>query len=405
MQKSYIMKKAVFFMTAIMICGLVSAQPGRVQQVEPLPEGFKPASTNTFLSLYPGVNPQTRQAVFRVVAPTAHKVQVDLAGKRYDMTKNEKGIWTCVSDPQVVGFHYYSIWIDSVAVMDRNTEAFFGSNWESSGIEIPEGPEGDYYRFNNNIPHGQIRSIYYWSEVNGMERHCNIYVPAEYETNPAKKYPVLYLLHGWGEDEYGWSNQGHMGNIMDVLIASGKAVPMIVVMDCGDFKANSDVRKPMMSDVTQVYIKDLIPYIDKTFRTRTDRQNRAMAGLSRGGMQTTTTVFNNMDKFAWMGTFSGFFMGMSMGPRPSGGNTQPPSMSQQIETAFNGVFKDAAAFDKQINLLFISTGTEERSPKEQVEALKAHGIKHIVFHESQGTAHEWLTWRRALNDFAPRLFK
>jgi enterochelin esterase family protein len=175
-------------------------------------------------------------------------------------------------------------------------------------------------------------------------------------------------------------------------------------MDCGDIKTNPDVRTASTNDVTQIYVKDLIPFIDKSFRTKTDRQNRAMAGLSRGGMQTTTTVFNNMDKFAWMGTFSGFFMG-GMGPRPAVGAAQAPTMSQQIETAFNGVFKDAAAFNKQMNLLFISTGTEERSPKEAVEALKAHGIKPIVFHESQGTAHEWLTWRRALNDFAPRIFK
>jgi enterochelin esterase family protein len=273
--------------------------------------------------------------------------------------------------------------------MDRNTEAFFGSNWESSGIEIPEGPEGDYYRFNKSIPHGQIRSLYYWSEINGLERHVNVYVPAEYEQNPTKKYPVLYLLHGWGEDENGWSNQGHMGNILDGLINSGKAVPMIVVMESGDIKTNSDVRKASVNDVTQIYIKDLTPFIDKTFRTKTDRENRAMAGLSRGGMQTTRTVFANMDMFAWMGTFSGFFVRGNDG----------------VENAFNGVFKDADAFNKKMNLLFISTGTEERSPKEQVEALKAHGIKNIVFHESQGTAHEWLTWRRALNDFAPRIFK
>ena len=400
--------KKVFFIAAALLVGVIaSAQFAgiqRGQQAEPLPEGFKPSSCNTFLSQYPAVNSQTRQAMFRVIAPTAQKVQVDLAGKRYEMTRNDKGIWTCISDPQVVGFHYYSIWIDSVAVMDRNTEAYFGSNWESSGIEIPEGPEGDYYRFNKNIPHGQVRSIYYWSEINGMERHCNVYVPAEYEQNPAKKYPVLYLLHGWGEDENGWSNQGHMANIMDGLIFSGKAVPMIVVMDCGDIKTNPDIRKASTNDVTQIYVKDLIPFIDKSFRTEPDRQNRAMTGLSRGGMQTTTTVFNNMDKFAWMGTFSGFFMG-GMGARPAAGAAQAPSISQQIETAFNGVFKDAAAFDKQINLLFFSTGTEERNPKETVEALKAHGIKHIVFHESQGTAHEWLTWRRALNDFAPRIFK
>jgi enterochelin esterase family protein len=385
------MKNFISVLTAILICGISSAQlPGaqRAQQEQALPEGFKPSSCNTFLSQYPAVNFKTRQAMFRVVAPTARKVQVDLANKRYNMTKDEKGVWTCTSDPQVVGFHYYSIWVDSVAVMDRNTRSYFGSNWESSGIEIPEGPEGDYYRFNKNIAHGQIRSIHYWSDVNGLDRHVNVYVPADYEMNSNKKYPVLYLVHGWGEDENGWSVQGHMANIMDGLIESGKAVPMIVVMPSGDIQTNSDIRGAS-GDITQIYVKDLIPFIDKTFRTNTDRQKRAMAGLSRGGMQTTSTVFSNMDKFAWMGTFSGFFT----------------RDSNFIETGFNGVFRDAATLDKQINLLFISTGTEERSPKDQVEALKAHGIKHIVFHESQGTAHEWLTWRRALNEFAPRLFK
>ncbi len=386
------MKKITLFFSVMMICGIVSAQFAggmRGQQQEPLPEGYKPSSTNTFLAQYPAVNAQTRQAIFRVVAPHASSVMVDLAGKKYPMTRDEKGVWTCTSDPQVVGFHYYAIMIDSVPVMDRNTEAFFGSNWESSGIEIPEGPEGDYYRFNKNIPHGQVRSLYYWSEINGMERHCNVYVPAEYESNTEKKYPVMYLLHGWGEDENGWSNQGHMANIMDGLIHAGKAVPMIVVMDCGDIKTNSDVRKASTNDVTQIYIKDLMPFIESNFRTKNDRQNRAMAGLSRGGFQTTMTVFANLDKFAWMGTFSGFFS------RPG----------QDVTEGFNGVFKDPAAFNKQINLLFISTGTEEGRPKEAVEALKAHGIKNIVYHESQGTAHEWLTWRRALNEFAPLLFK
>ena len=384
------MKRITFILMATLICGIASAQFAGVQrgqQIPPLPEGFKPASTNTFLSQYPAVNAQTRQAMFRVVAPTAQNVQIDLSGKKYDMTKDTAGVWTCTSEPQVVGFHYYAVLIDGVAVMDRNTEAYFGSNWESSGIEIPEGPEGDYYRFNKNIPHGQVRSIYYWSEINGLERHINVYVPAEYEQNPDKKYPVLYLVHGWGEDENGWSNQGHMANIMDGLIAAGKAVPMIVVMPSGDIKTNSDVRQAS-GDVTKIYAENLIPYIDKTFRTKTDKQNRAMAGLSRGGMQTTMTVFANMDKFAWMGTFSGFFV-----------------RGDDVVGAFNGVFKDPAAFDKQMNLLFISTGTEERNPKDQVEKLKAHGIKNIVFHESQGTAHEWLTWRRALNEFAPRIFK
>jgi enterochelin esterase-like enzyme len=340
--------------------------------------------------------------MFRVVAPDAKSVQLQLGGN-HDMKKDEKGVWWYTTDPLVVGFHYYAIAIDGVPVMDRGSKAYFGSNWESAGIEIPEGPEGDYYRFNKNIPHGQVRSILYWSDVNGLERHINVYVPADYEKNTKTKYPVLYLVHGWGENENGWSIQGHLANIMDGLIAAGKAVPMIIVMPSGDIQTNSDVREAS-GNLTDVFVKDLIPFIDKNFRTYTDREHRAMAGLSRGGMQTTTTVFNNMDKFAWMGTFSGFFMG-GMGGRGAAGAAQTPNINQLIETAFNGVFKDAAAFDKQMNLLFISTGTEERGPKDQVEALKAHGIKHIVFHESQGTAHEWLTWRRALNDFAPRLFK
>ena len=385
------MKKTLLILFGSLLSIFAEAQFAgmmRGPQTEPLPEGFKPASTNTFLSQYPAVNAQTRQAMFRVVAPAARSIQLDLSGKKYPMTRDEKGIWSCVSDPQVVGFHYYAILIDSVAVMDRNTEAFFGSNWESSGIEIPEGPEGDYYRFNREIPHGQVRSIYYWSDINGLERHINVYVPAEYEQNPEKKYPVLYLVHGWGEDENGWSNQGHMAHIMDGLIASGKAVPMIVVMPSGDIKTNPDVRQAS-GDVTEIFAKNLVPYIDKTFRTFTDKEHRAMAGLSRGGFQTCMTVFNNMEMFAWMGTFSGFFVRGNEG----------------VINAFNGVFKDPQVFDQQMKLLFISTGTEERNPKEQVEELKAHGIKNIVFHESEGTAHEWLTWRRALNDFTPRLFK
>ena len=382
------MKRLIFTLAIAIICGIASAQPGRVPQVEPLPEGFKPASTNTFISLYPGVNAETREAIFRVVAPTAQNVQVDIGGKKYDLTKDENGVWKGKCAPQVVGFHYYAILIDGVAVMDRNTESYFGSNWENSGIEIPEGNEGNYYRFNNNIPHGQIRSIYYWSDINGIERHINVYVPAEYEQNPAKNYPVLYLVHGWGEDENGWSVQGQMANIMDGLIAAGKAVPMIVVMPSGDIKTNSDVREAS-GDISEIYAKNLIPFIDKTFRTKTGKENRAMAGLSRGGFQTCITVSGNMDKFGWMGTFSGLFVRGNDG----------------IENAFNGMFKDAAAFNNQIKLFFVSTGTEERNPKELVETLKNKGINNIIFHESQGTAHEWLTWRRALNEFAPLLFK
>lgn len=382
------MKPAILITAVILTTSTLSAQFRQGPQFEPPPEGFKPASTNIFLAEYPAVNAQTREAIFKVVAPTAQLVQIDIAGKKYDMTRDTAGIWTGMCEPQVVGFHYYAIVIDGVRVTDQYTKTFFGSNWEMSGIEIPEGPEGNYYRFNKNILHGQIRSIYYWSDINGMERHINVYIPAEYEKTPDKKYPVLYLVHGWGEDENGWSNQGQMANIMDGLIASGKAVPMIVVMPSGDIKTNSDVREAS-GTVTDIYANDLIPFIDQTFRTYTEREQRAMAGLSRGGFQTCLTVSGHMDQFAWMGTFSGLFVFGDEG----------------IENAFNGLFKDADAFNSKMKLLFVSTGTEERSPEELVETLKNNGIQNIVYHESQGTAHEWLTWRRALNEFAPQLFK
>jgi enterochelin esterase-like enzyme len=382
------MKNTILLVAVILMTGTLSAQFRQGPQFVPLPEGYKPASTNIFLAEYPAVNPKTREAIFKVVAPTAQLVQIDIGGKKYDMTRDTAGIWTGMCEPQVVGFHYYAMVIDGVRVTDPFTKTFFGSNWEMSGIEIPEGPEGNYYRFHKSIPHGQIRSIYYWSDINGMERHINVYIPAEYEKNPGQKYPVLYLVHGWGEDENGWSNQGQMANIMDGLIASGKSVPMIVVMPSGDIKTNSDVREAS-GTVMDIYANDLIPFIDQTFRTYTDREHRAMAGLSRGGFQTCLTVSGHMDQFAWMGTFSGLFVFGDEG----------------IENAFNGLFKDADAFNKQMNLFFVSTGTEERSPKELVETLKSNGINNIVYHESQGTAHEWLTWRRALNEFAPQLFK
>jgi enterochelin esterase family protein len=385
------MRRNLFILIAVLSSAVAYAQFAgvmRSQQEEPLPEGFKPASTNNFIAQYPAVNPQTRQATFRVVAPYAQNVALQLGGK-HSMKKDDKGVWWYTTTPQVVGFHYYAILIDSVAVMDRGSTAYFGSNWESSAIEIPEGAEGDYYRFNKNIPHGQIRSLYHWSEVNGLERHINVYVPAEYENNPKKKYPVLYLVHGWGEDENGWSVQGQMANIMDGLIASGKALPMIVVMPSGDIKTSSDVRKAS-GDITDVFVKDMIPYIDKTFRTHTDREHRAMAGLSRGGSQTWNTVLPNLDKFAWMGGFSG------------GGFRNTVS----LDTVYKGVFKDVNAFNQKMKLLYISIGSEEGArAKQTYDLLKNYGIKNLVYQESKGTAHEWLTWRRALNDFAPRLFK
>ena len=341
---------------------------------------------------------KAHRAYFRIQAPEARKVVLDICGKKYDMQPDGKGAWMAVTDPLVVGFHYYFINIGGVNFIDPSTETFFGCNREAGGIEIPEGPEGDYYRPQQGIEHGQVRSIYYFAQSTNEWRHALVYTPAEYELkkNAKKRYPVLYLQHGMGEDETGWSKQGRMQHIMDNAIATGEAVPMIVVMESGDIKApfrDGDNRQGFSdygNSFYKVMINDLIPTIDQKFRTLTDRDHRAMAGLSWGGHQTFDVVLNHMDKFSYMGTFSGAIFGLD------------------VKTAYNGVFTRADEFNKSIHYLFMMSGTEGMDKmfgtKKLVDDLNALGIN-AHYYESTGTDHEWLTWRRGLKQFIPHLFK
>ena len=356
-----------------------------------VPDDAVTAETTVPGNEFPKVDKE-RRAYFRVNAPTANSVIVDICGKKYDMRRDEKGIWCAVTDPLVVGFHYYFINIGGVNVIDPATETFFGCNREAGAIEIPEGPEGDYYRPQQGIDHGQVRSIYYYANATQEWRHAMVYTPAEYEKGK-KRYPVLYLQHGMGEDETGWSKQGHMQHIMDNLIASKEVVPMIVVMESGDVKApfrGGDNRQGFSeygASFYKVMIQDLIPTIDSKFRTLTDRDHRAMAGLSWGGHQTFDLVLNNMDKFAWMGAFSGAIFGLD------------------VKTAYNGVFTRPDEFNKRIHYLYLSCGSEENFGTEAlVKSLRDNGIK-TDFYVSPGTHHEWLTWRRCFRQFIPHLFK
>ena len=285
-----------------------------------------------------------RRAYFYLHAPEANKVVLDICSKKYEMQRDGKGGWMAVTDPLVVGFHYYFMNIDGVNFIDPSTETFFGCNREAGGIEIPEGDEGNYYRPQQGVAHGQVRSIYYYAKSTNEWRHALVYTPAEYEKGK-KKYPVLYLQHGMGEDETGWSKQGHMQHIMDNAIANGEAVPMIVVMESGDVKApfrGGDNRQGFSSygaSFYKVMINDLIPYIDANFRTKTDRDHRAMAGLSWGGHQTFDLVMNNMEKFSYMGAFSGAIFGLD------------------AKTAYDGKFANGDEFNKKLLVLAIS---EER---------------------------------------------
>ncbi len=338
-----------------------------------------------------------RRAYFRIQAPQARKVIVDICGKKYDMQPDGKGNFMAVSDPLPVGFHYYFMNIDGVNFIDPASETYFGCNREAGGLEVPEGPEGDYYRPQAGIPHGQVRSIYYHSPNSkfGEWRHALVYTPAEYEKGK-KRYPVLYLQHGMGEGETSWMLQGKMQHIMDNAIAKGEAVPMIVVMESGDIKqpfnfasgaSNEQGRSDYGASFYPVLLNDLIPYIDANFRTKADRENRAMAGLSWGGHQTFDVVLQNLDKFAWMGTFSGAIFGLD------------------VKTAYNGVFADAAAFNKKIHYFYMNWGSEDFIKSQPiVDSLRQLGIK-VDSSVSEGTGHEFLTWRRGLKEFVPKLFK
>ena len=338
---------------------------------------------------FPKVDKEGR-AYFRIQAPQAHKVIVDICNKKYDMQPDGKGGFMAVTDPLVRGFHYYFMEVDGIRFIDPATETFFGCCRESGGIEIPEGEEGDYYRPQEGIPHGQVRSIHYFAKSKNEWRHAMVYTPAEYEKGK-KKYPVLYLQHGMGEDETGWSKQGRMQHIMDNLIASGEAMPMIVVMESGDVKAPPrGSRDEYGVTFYKVMRNDLIPYIDSHFRTLSDREHRAMAGLSWGGHQTFDLVMTGMDQFAWMGTFSSALFGMD------------------VRTAYDGGFARADEFNKKIHLLFMSCGTvgfdHSINAKQTVKELNEMGIPAQYF-EATGLDHEWLTWRRSLKEFVPKLFK
>ena len=390
------------------------------------PSDCRPSPLNIPGAPYPCIYADNR-VTFRVTAPDAQKVRIRL-GPGFDMSKGPDGLWYVTTPPQVVGFHYYTLSVDGAVVSDPATRTFFGSGFYNSAIEVPEpGADGDYYQA-KDVPRGQVRQQRYYAKVTGTWRTAYVYTPPGYDTDSKTKYPVLYLLHGWGENEQGWHTQGHVDVIMDNLIAEKKAKPMVIVMDnlnavkpgesAALYFARGNLtqavpqpppapapaapagraagpgrggRGSLASSVfTEMMLTDLLPMVERTFRVAPGRDNRAMAGLSMGGAQTFGTALANLDKFAYLGGFSG-----SSGGR---GGFDP-------KTASDGVFADAAAFNKKVKLLFLGIGSMEGpGTKTFSEQLTQAGIKN-VYYESPGTAHEWLTWRRSFKEFAPLLFR
>ena len=362
------------------------------------------ASTNILGKEYPKINPDNSVTV-RVVAPEARTVQLNL-GKLYPMTKLDKGVWEVTSEPQAPGFHYYSINVDGVRMADPNSQLFFGSSWMSSGIEIPEIAV-DYY-LEKDVPHGEVRMQRYWSELTKAWRIAYIYVPAEYELNPEPRYPVLYIQHGGGENEYGWASQGKTAQIMDNLIAGGKAVPFLVVMECSDAALPRPEGAPaapqgrpqggfggfnmanMFAVYDRVMVEDLIPMIDRDFRTIPDNAHRAMAGLSMGGMCTKSITLNHPEVFSNIGIFSGGTITVA-----DADNTPGFRATNKL------VFVGFGSRELENRVPGFGDGTD---PKVETEEVKASGVN-AHFYVSPNTAHEWLTWRRCLYQFAQLLFK
>lgn len=397
--------------------------PANAEPQAQVVEDFKPATSNQQGKQYPQVNSEGRVRA-RIFAPQAQNVALDLGGVKYPLVKSGDGGWVGFSKPQDEGFHYYQIVVDGAQVPDPNSLYYFGAGRWGSGIEIP-AKDQDFYAL-KNVPHGQLREVNYFAISSNSNRHCFVYTPPDYDKDPSKRFPVLYLQHGMGEDETGWGNQGHAGLILDNLIAEGKARPFIIVMENGSGNFGGPRRGPAPAGATNsapsaggtnaapprgpggpggfnfnafqtVLIEDLIPYIDSTFRTIADQPHRAMAGLSMGGMQTRTITLANLDKFSHIGVFSGGSIGTND-------------------------ISDMAALKEKVKLVFVSYGSREvdnrnrqgsgpggrggfgGDPKANADALKRAGIN-SHYYVSPLTAHEWQSWRRSLCQFAPLLFQ
>jgi enterochelin esterase family protein len=387
------MKTAI---AASLFVSMLSAFPAMAQTNQPPVEDFKPSALNQPGQQYPQVNSEGR-ARFRFVAPQAQHVAVNIG--RTQLAKDENGAWVGTSQPLDEGFHYYHLTIDGATVNDGGTLCFYGSSRLESGIEIP-AKDQDFYAM-KDVPHGHMVQDRYYSKIANAWRRIFVYTPPNYDKNAAARYGVLYLQHGGGEDETGWPVQGKADVILDNLIAEGKAKPFIIVMESssvGGGGARGGARGAGRGGVAnidftagfgRVLTEELIPFIDANYRTLADQAHRGMAGLSMGGMATRQITLANLDKFSHIGIFSGGSISL-----------------EDVDKA--------PGFKEKVKVVFVGYGSREignrvgggvgGDPKVNTEALKQAGIN-TVFYVSPNTAHEWLTWRRSLHEFAPLLFQ
>jgi enterochelin esterase-like enzyme len=347
-----------------------------------------PAATNVRNAKFPQILPDSR-AIFRVKAPEAKLVQIDL-GKKYDMVKTEEGMWEVTTEPLGQGFHYYSLVIDGVAVADPASETFFGMGRMASGLEVPF--KGDDYYALKEVPHGDVRRVRYFSNVLRQWRQFYLYTPPGYDSQMTEKFPVLYILHGGGEDERGWATQGKTDLILDNLIAEQKAKPMLVVMPDGNMPLaafNENGLKMFERELKE----SIIPFVEKNYRVLTGSQNRALAGLSMGGIQTLYAGVQNTDMFAYLGVFSSGWI---------------QARQTEIADGQYAYMKDnAAKINSNLKQFWISMGGKGDIAYENCKVMMSKfdemGIKY-AYREYPG-GHTWPVWRNDLYTFAPLLFQ
>ncbi|WP_409033853.1 alpha/beta hydrolase-fold protein [Runella sp. CRIBMP] len=350
-----------------------------------------PASSNVRNAKYPQILPDNR-VIFKVKAPDAHKVQVDL-GKKYDMVKDTAGFWNVTTDVISRGFHYYSLIIDGVALADPASETFYGMGRMASGIEIPY-KEGGFYAL-KDVPHGDIRIKKYLSKATNTWREMYVYTPPGYDKS-SEKYPVLYLLHGGGEDQRGWATQGRTDLILDNLIAEQKAKPMIIAMLDGNFYGNgggvAGFGEPQLRAFENELKNAAIPFVESNFRVETDAQNRALAGLSMGGLQTLYAGIKNTSMFSSLGVFS------------SGWWANNPKLS---DPQYEFMKNNASTINGNLKNFWISMGGKEDIAHQNCQIMMKKfdemGIKYKYSEYAGG--HSWPVWRHDLFEFSQLLFK
>jgi enterochelin esterase-like enzyme len=366
------------------------------------PPPGQPAPSNAPNAQYPRINPDNT-VTFRIRADDAMSVRITTLGP-YDLVKGEDGFWTVTTKPLAPGFYYYAVNVDGFTTTDPGSQAFFGYNRYGSAVEVP-GSESDFFA-PKDVPHGSVRQVWYFSKstgAGGAWRRVFVYTPPGYEANGNTRYPVLYLQHGAGENETSWMNQWHANFILDNAIAVGKIKPMIIVNENGlpppgEFGRGAAPAAGRgrggalignrFAEFEAVVSNDLIPFIDRTFRTIPSRDQRALAGLSMGGAQTMRIGLDHTELFGSLGLFS-----------PAIGNLDPAA-------DYDGKLADAAAINKSVTLLWIGIGREDSlyaGVKASHENLEKAGIRHVWW-ETDG-AHVWTVWRKYLLDFGSQLFR